>query len=460
MLPDRGQSPADQWYYQPLTDRSAIGQQKIDQLQRQINSLEDDSQERQRLIERLTRLQEKEREQKGLQDRVISRNSPVSRLLQDEVEKLYGAESVAALNPSRTPVDRNVMEKVIQHRTKEFSNKQQEAALQAKYLDKERQRLQEARHRVQEQRRMLLSSVSPSGQPGSPKPREVHGVDSYLQQTVTELPNTLDKIFKIRTDLEQHYLFYRKPYNGELGIDSYEPWQIPDYAMCREIVNDVVDDFLNLYFKDVSVVEKGTYKAMLEEEEKWMSRQSEALSEKRAIQLISEELYLDETSNMITDVINEMYHLYGTFRNLTDGMLMEVAETVSTGQEGGRDPSDKTYDLVTKSYFTTKHNRNRHRKEVWGHSQHAQNKIRRRAITKKKEGYVEEEEAEEEERLKTAPVIVPIVAPGPGATLSPVPESPEIRAEELEPIPESPDKAIPTQIAEVVADIEYDDEGY
>ena len=29
---------------------------------------------------------------------------------------------------------------------------------------------------------------------------------------------------------------------------------------------------------------------------------------------------------MITDVINEMYHLYGTFRNLTDGMLMEVAE--------------------------------------------------------------------------------------------------------------------------------------
>ena len=32
---------------------------------------------------------------------------------------------------------------------------------------------------------------------------------------------------------------------------------------------------------------------MLDEEEKWMSRQSEALSEKRAIQLISEELYLD-----------------------------------------------------------------------------------------------------------------------------------------------------------------------
>ena len=34
-------------------------------------------------------------------------------------------------------------------------------------------------------------------------------------------------------------------------------------------------------------------RAMLEEEEKWMFRQSEALSEKRAITLISEELFLD-----------------------------------------------------------------------------------------------------------------------------------------------------------------------
>ena len=40
-------------------------------LQRQINNLEDDSHERQRLIQRLASMQEKEKEQKGLQDRVI-----------------------------------------------------------------------------------------------------------------------------------------------------------------------------------------------------------------------------------------------------------------------------------------------------------------------------------------------------------------------------------------------------
>ena len=32
----------------------------------------------------------------------------------------------------KTPINRNVLETVIQHRTKEFSVKQQEAALQAK----------------------------------------------------------------------------------------------------------------------------------------------------------------------------------------------------------------------------------------------------------------------------------------------------------------------------------------
>ena len=34
----------------------------------------------------------------------------------------------------KTPVDRNIIDTVIQHRTKEFSAKQQEAVLQAKYV--------------------------------------------------------------------------------------------------------------------------------------------------------------------------------------------------------------------------------------------------------------------------------------------------------------------------------------
>ncbi|KAH3804500.1 hypothetical protein DPMN_132787 [Dreissena polymorpha] len=89
-------------------------------------------------------------------------------------------------------------------------------------------------------------------------------VESYIKSTVARLPGTMDKIWKMRgkrcssknlhKDLQQHYNFYKRPYNGELDIGSYEPWQ------CRKIVNDVVEDFLNLYFLHDDVVEKGTYK--------------------------------------------------------------------------------------------------------------------------------------------------------------------------------------------------------
>ena len=46
------------------------------------------------------------------------------------------------------------------------------------------------------------------------------------------------------------------------------------------------------------------FRAMLEEEEKWMSRQSESLSEKRAVLLISEELFLDVSRDILTDFNN------------------------------------------------------------------------------------------------------------------------------------------------------------
>ena len=36
-----------------------------------------------------------------------------------------------------------------------------------------------------------------------------------------------------REGLEKHYMYYRKPYNGELGLESYEPWQLQHYAMVR-----------------------------------------------------------------------------------------------------------------------------------------------------------------------------------------------------------------------------------
>ena len=51
--------------------------------------------------------------------------------------------------------------------------------------------------------------------------------------------------FVYREDLEKHYLYYRRPYNGELGIESYEQWQLPHYALVS-MFNPLVK--INNYF--------------------------------------------------------------------------------------------------------------------------------------------------------------------------------------------------------------------
>ncbi|XP_060598598.1 uncharacterized protein LOC132752305, partial [Ruditapes philippinarum] len=404
-------TPTEHWYVPKTGDRSTIGQKKIDELQRQILKMENDRKDRELLRQKLDRLQAVQDEKREVEDKVLERNSRNStpRLLQSEMERLYGRDS--HLDRNNSPgLDRNVIETVIQHRTKEFSQKQQEAALKAKYLDKERQRLVEARRRVEEQRRALLNTMSPTEQrpidPG-PSGKPAQGVDSYIKSTVEALPQAMDKIWKIREDLQSHYNYYKKPYNGELGLSSYQPWQIQDYFMSRDIVNDVVEDFLNLYFVHDDVVEKGTYKAMLEEEKVWMQRQSESIAEKRAVHLIAEDIQLDVTADMTDEVIKEMYHMYGTFKNMTDSMLMAEAEMISTGKDTERDPSERAFNMVTKAYFGVKENRNRHRDDIWGHSQYAQNKVKKRKITRKAGGEVVEEveevEEEEEEEDLDAP---------------------------------------------------------
>ncbi|KAH3805458.1 hypothetical protein DPMN_133761 [Dreissena polymorpha] len=420
MMADRRYPPREEWHGSPSSDRSIVGRRKIEELQRQIAAMETDMKGRSDLIHKLNRLQEIEREKRVVEERVLERNNSrnssrnesrnnsrngTPRLLHSEMQRIIGRESKTGTD-SPAGVDRHAIETVIKHRTKEFSAKQQEAALKAKYLDKERQRLQEARRLVEEQRLALAQAQSPEVAERLAKTvvKTPQAVESYIKSTVAKLPGTMDKIWKMREDLQQHYNYYKRPYNGELDIGSYEPWQVQDYFVCREIVNDVVEDFLNLYFLHDDVVEKGTYKAMLEEDKLWRDRQTESIAEKRAIHLIAEETILDVTGDMIDEVIREQYHMYRMFGNITDTMLISEAEYGATGKQNPHEPGDRAYNMITKGYFSIKENRNSHRDDIWGHSQYAMNKVKKRKITRKAGGEevveeVQEPEDEEEEDI-------------------------------------------------------------
>lgn len=145
-----------------------MGQRRVDTLHQQIAEMQVRERERAALQAKLERLQKIEAEKFDLQEKVLERASRSSSrnhspsMLQAELERLYGKESPLT-DRNKTPSnDRSLIETIIQQRTKEFSAKQQAAAMNAKYLDKERLKLQEARRRVEEQRR-YLASTSPAG---------------------------------------------------------------------------------------------------------------------------------------------------------------------------------------------------------------------------------------------------------------------------------------------------------
>ena len=63
--------PAENWYRSSPVGRSRVGQQRIDEIQRQINTLENQQKDRSTLIHKLNRLNEVEKGKKELQDKVL-----------------------------------------------------------------------------------------------------------------------------------------------------------------------------------------------------------------------------------------------------------------------------------------------------------------------------------------------------------------------------------------------------
>ncbi|CAG2185468.1 SPRTN [Mytilus edulis] len=138
-------------------DHERIGTQRREKLQREIEKMEQDQRQRQHLIEELSKMAETKKQNQ--QDRLLVKYNKKN-LLSDEMMRVYGKETASKIG--RMSVEPKLVNNVVSQRTKEYAVRQQEMEMEAKYLVKERQRLQDARERVHEQRRFLAKSSSPS----------------------------------------------------------------------------------------------------------------------------------------------------------------------------------------------------------------------------------------------------------------------------------------------------------
>ncbi|XP_076098916.1 uncharacterized protein LOC143068607 isoform X2 [Mytilus galloprovincialis] len=364
-------------------DHERIGTQRREKLQREIEKMEQDQRQRQHLIEELSKMAETKKQNQ--QDRLLVKYNKKN-LLSDEMMRVYGKETASKIG--RMSVEPKLVNNVVSQRTKEYAVRQQEMEMEAKYLVKERQRLQDARERVHEQRRFLAKSSSPSASVMS-EPDNMHrtepevqdtsrlslhtptfNIDTYIKNTVNTLPQTMDRITRLREDVQKHYNKYKKPYKGEMGIHTYQPFQMQGYFAVRSIVDDVVNDFLDRHVAPSQpMVEQETYYASRRQKIHETEIMAETLSEKKAIQLIMEEIILDETGDILEEIVQEHVHTKGTVRNWADEMAMNRAESGALDNEEGRTESDPAYNSVTKLFFSVKHRRDETRPDIWGHTQ-------------------------------------------------------------------------------------------
>ncbi|XP_022340987.2 uncharacterized protein LOC111135323 isoform X3 [Crassostrea virginica] len=369
-------------------DREMLGEKKVEALQRQIERLENDQVKRKELIEKLSSMQRTQDKNKREQQQRLLEKYNKKNMLTDEIERLYGEDTGRQLAIS--PASPRVINTVMAQRTKEFSLKQQEKELQTQYLLKERERLQMARDRIREQRRALLSPAdSAMSEPDDHyrssrmaeahsrlsvrTPRyessKIHSVDSYVQNTIDTLPQTMDRIAQLRQQVQQHYVSYEKPYRGEMGIQTYLPHQMKGYFMVRGIVDDLVNDFLDVYFPEaIPMVEKEAYFATVEQRQRERQQKMESVSERKAVQLLMEDIVLDVTGDLCLEVAQEDRHAEGTIQNMVDMIIMNRAEAVSMQNEEGRLSNDRAYNVVTKQYYSSQETRDARRPDLFYHT--------------------------------------------------------------------------------------------
>ncbi|KAL5004861.1 hypothetical protein ScPMuIL_018317 [Solemya velum] len=408
-------APFDEVFIPMPVDRRRIGEKKVEKLQQKIQDIEKEIDEKQNLARKVSRLRQIESASEKQRFKILEKYEttksphpsdrrawaspdPTPTLLGREMERIYGRESANEL--ARSPIQGRVIDDIMAQRNREFSHKQNETAMHTRYLSMERQWIQAARDRVREKRDVLLGIISPVPTPDStaksetdwpvwlyrpgaatqppPPPRRsprspedgAHSVESYINQTVETLPDTMDRIWQLRHNINQHYETYRKPYKGELGVHTYKPWQMDDYFMVRGLVDELIDNFLNMIFIPTHpLIERDVYSAMIKADQHEGVKVSDALSERTAIQLLADEMFLDATGDLTQAVVQDVLYMYGSFRNRTDSMMMKIAEMIALRIQNARPYTDPDYGPFTQSFFETQRHRDQTWQDVWGHSQ-------------------------------------------------------------------------------------------
>lgn len=151
-----------------------------------------------------------------------------------------------------------------------------------------------------------------------------------IERTKKRVPDFERKVQTLREESQARADLLKKPYNGELGIGSYEPWQLEDVYFVREFLASWIDEVLDFVVRDHprNITEReATQIADKFFEELELDRKSDEIVQ----------LSLDIERSILNDVIyeaaketaNEIMAFSSQTRHMLDNVLLDSLDLYS-----------------------------------------------------------------------------------------------------------------------------------
>ena len=247
-------------------------------------------------------------------------------------------------------------------RNMDEARKEREARLTRKLeLEKQREKLHIERARLLSLRNELgLQTFSPSSR-----------LSATVRGTINKIPEFERELETLREKDQARANMLRKPYSGELGIGSYEPWQLEDVYFVRDFVTVWVDEVLDfIIMQGYTRTDKRHEIADLT---KRMSKEME--TDRRNEELF--QLSFDIERGILADVVREaaretavnMLELAIQTKNMINSMILDSVSQQTESQEDNRGTLIRNALLNIKREVQRKGNA-----DVWAHSQAFQSK--------------------------------------------------------------------------------------
>nr|XP_054771287.1 uncharacterized protein LOC129279211 [Lytechinus pictus] len=258
------------------------------------------------------------------------------------------------------------LERQLAQRQEAYAKEQAWTKKQIEKLTKERLKLEEEEKKLEEARKrwnIPSPPLDPILTPTSSQTGDHEETPEEMQQRIQ------GNLRKMRNDYEKD----KQELDASIlqsSKHSYETTQAIQYYMMRDILIDVVNEVVDKCSDSSKLKKKNNMtRLLLAAAEKDYDLSQDFQRKERAMQLISEEIFLQVTAKMCLETVQEWMSTEDYVKSSIQKLIINSAEAIATNNKEGRKDDDPAYDLITATYFHMCKERRKKRPTTWKHTQ-------------------------------------------------------------------------------------------